>query len=72
MRDLNACFTTKENEAFPLETTIHTVAADVDRVEVFDRRVCVASSTRSTVVGRGADAFEEALVHAVDEDALIL
>jgi hypothetical protein len=48
----------------------HDVAAEVERVQVFDGGVGVAAGVRGGVVWGCTDAGEEALVDAVDEDAL--
>lgn len=48
----------------------HDVAAEVERGEIFYGRVGVAAGVRGRVVGGCANACEEALVDAIDEDAL--
>jgi hypothetical protein len=48
----------------------HDVASQIDGVQVFDWSVVVAAFAGCAVVGRDADAFQGALVYAVNIDAL--
>jgi len=48
----------------------HDIASQVDRVEVLDGRVGIASCVRTSVVCWGSNALEETLIYTIDKDAL--
>lgn len=48
----------------------HDIAAQVDGIQIFHWRVVVAAFARSTIIRGNANALEEALIFAIDENTL--